>query len=87
MALAFFKTTNSTGLGIIVRDIHSSLIIVHTELIPCQGDPLWPRSVESATLLSWTGGVCQLIVVGINSLGGTMLEGDFRCIRLNSVLN
>ena len=39
MALAFFKTTNSAGLGIIVRDSHSSLIIVHTELIhleePC----------------------------------------------------
>ena len=40
MALSFFKTTNSAGLGIIV-DGHSSLIIVHTELIPCQGDPLW----------------------------------------------
>ena len=32
----FQKATNYAGLGIIVKDSYGSLIIVHTELIPCQ---------------------------------------------------
>ena len=32
----FRKATNYAGLGIIVKDNYGSLIIVHTELIPCQ---------------------------------------------------
>ena len=32
----FRKATNYAGLGIIVKDSYGSLIIVHTELIPCQ---------------------------------------------------
>lgn len=41
MALTFLKVTNYAVLGIIVREIHDSPIIVHIELIPCQVDPLW----------------------------------------------
>ena len=32
----FRKATKYAGLGIIVKDSYGSLIIVHTELIPCQ---------------------------------------------------
>ena len=32
----FQKATNYASLGIIVKDSYGSLIIVHTELIPCQ---------------------------------------------------
>ena len=32
----FRKATNYAGLDIIVKDSYGSLIIVHTELIPCQ---------------------------------------------------
>ena len=32
----FRKATNYASLGIIVKDSYGSLIIVHTELIPCQ---------------------------------------------------
>ena len=44
MVLTFFrKATNYAGLGIIVKDSYGSLIIVHTELIPCQR--LWMAAI------------------------------------------
>ena len=39
----FQKVANYVGLGIIVKDSYGSLIIVHTELIPCQR--LWMAAI------------------------------------------
>ena len=39
----FRKATNFASLGIVVRDSYGSLIIVHTELIPCQR--LWMAAI------------------------------------------
>ena len=39
----FQKAANYVGLGIIVKDSYGSLIIVHTELIPCQR--LWMAAI------------------------------------------
>ena len=39
----FRKATNYASLGIIVKDSYGSLIIVHTELIPCQR--LWMAAI------------------------------------------
>ena len=39
----FQKAANYVGLGIIVKDSYGLLIIVHTELIPCQR--LWMAAI------------------------------------------